>query len=575
MKQNTIVAITVAVLLMTGTVAALTNTVPTQGTVPVKDADAPVVFVTGGKTMQMGVFGADPNTTTVNTTAGNVAVTGDSDANVTVDQITGQFTNVSDVHTNDSEMTINSSDQHPATVNGTFDEFVYRNGTLNDGSVDFQYNSSSLSNITVETNGSSIGVGAINDSSGELMDNTVSDSDGTVSFENLPTGNHSVRLQKAPANLLIKNETSPNQLIDDADATIRFLAQGDSGSKDQVTRVANTGEVDMTGLAKNESFVVSVSAENYSDRQIYVQNLFEQQTVYLLNKTVPTVTKTFEYTDFSGSFPQEDTVLVFQRPLNDNFTTVSGDVIGATGEYRVSFEQGARHRILLQNVRTGEERIQGPFTPLVSGRQQIEIFSNNEISISALGPILNFTPSTAEIREDKIDIETEIVQRSQPVNSATVTTYRRTNGQLTQLAQNTTSGPTTVRQTVNLTGYNESTAVVEVNYTLDDGSTDTKYRNYSIRKLWNNQNSLLSALGGFSAQVSGSGQTAFESTVAILVSLLLAAAAASRARLSGASFGMVMLGGLAGFSVIGWVGYGLVFSAGTALFALIALRRVV
>jgi len=573
MNQNRIVAVVFAVLAVTGAAAAIANTTPTQGTVPVADGDAPVVYITGGKNIQFDGFGPDQTRTQVDTDSGSIGVTGADSGRVTVDQMEGTFTNVSEIDTGGEIMDLDPGDKLPVRVNDGVTALDFRNGTIDDGAVDMRYEADSGANISIAGLPAGAGAGAIDADSGQLLDNAQADSNGRVVFDDLPSGTHSVLIQKAPQDLSIREETNPSQLITGAEVDIRFYIQGDSGSTDQVSRTTTTGQIDMTGLPKNESFVVSVSAENYNDRQIFVDNLYEQQSVYLLNKNETTVTKTFEYTDFSGDFPQEDTVILFERPINDQFKTVSGDVIGATGEYRVTLDQNQRHRIILYNRETGERRTQGPFTPLVSGANQIEVYSQNEIDITGLGPVLQFSPSTAAVREATVTFETDITERANAIDSTTVTLYRRTGGQLTMLQQNTTSGAGSVVQTANLTGYNSSTAVIEVEYTLSDGTTDTKFRNYSVNKLYNNQNSLISVLGGFDSQIAGDGLGAFQTIVGLLVSLLLAAGASSRVRLSGTGFGVVMVAGMSMFSVVGWISYGVVFAAGVTLVALVFLRR--
>jgi len=570
-RQTT--ALLLTVLALTGVAIGVTNLTPTQGTIPYSDNNAPLVYVTGGQDINFNAYSQDPKTTLVRTPNGELAVTGADSASLRADNMEGTYSNFSEIDAAGEPLTIDPGDKLPATVNSSVTEFDFRNSTADDGTVDFYYDASNGANISVNGLSAGAGVGAIDAETGQLLDNAQADQNGRVTFDELPAGEHNVTVQQAPQNLLIRAETEPSEPVTNAEVEIRFFAQSDSGPSDSVTRSTTSGQIDMTGLPRNESFVVVVSADGWADRQIYVESLYEQQTVYLLNNSVDQVDRTFDYTDYSGNYPQEDTVMLFQRPINDQFRTIQGDIIGATGEYRVTLESGQRHRIVLLNTESGETRIQGPYTTSVSGTQEIEVYSDNEIQISALGPLLNFAPSTGAVREADVTFETSLTRRNQDIDSATVTLYRRTNGQLTQLAQNTTSGPATILQQANLSGYNDSTAVVEVEYTLADGTTDTQYRNYSIRQLYDNQNSLLNVLTGVSGLIPSGNTGAFQTTAAVMASLLMAATASSRVGLSGESFGVVMTAGLAAFSIIGWVQYGLVFGSGVALGALVFLRR--
>jgi hypothetical protein len=554
---------------------AAVNTTPTSGTIPIADNNAPVVYVTGGQSINFNSYSSEPETTLITTDSNEFAVTGNDSASIRADDMEGTYTNTSAIDTNGEVMTINPGDKLPATVNDSVEEFDFRNSTADDGTVDFYYDTGSADGANISVNGLSAGagVGAVDASSGELLDNAQADQNGRVTFDDLDGGEHNVTVQQAPQNLDIRDEQNPSTAVTNANVEIRFFVQGDSGATQTITRSTTSGQIDMTGLPANESFVVVVSADGWTDRQIFVDSLYEQQTVYLLNNSADQVDKTFQYTDYSGNFPQENTVLIFERAINGEFTAISGDVIGATGEYRVSLESGQRYQIRLLNRQTGQTRIQGPYTSSVSGAQEIEIFSDNEIDVSALGPILNYAPSTGAVRERETTFEVDITDRESAVNSATVTLYRRTNGQLTQLDQSTTNGAGTVTVTNNLSGYNQSTAVVEVEYQLADGTTDTAYRNYSIRQLYQNENSLLNVLSGISALIPSGNLGSFQTTAAVFASLLLAAGASTRVALSGDAFAVVMVGGLAGFSVIGWVSYGLVFAAGVGVGALVFIRR--
>ena len=574
MKQETVVAVVFAAFAVVGVGAAATGLVPTSGTVAVADGDAPTVHVTGGPDIRLDDgLGPQQNRTTIETGTATIAVTGADAGSVQVDQMQGPTTNLSKIDTSGEEMIINPGDKPRAIINGSITSLTFRNGTLDDGTADFSYSSDSQATVEVGGLEAGAGAGAIKKSSGELIETAVVDADGRVRFDELPSGSADILIQRSPQTLTIRPESSPNEKIGSVDVEIRFYVQDENAATDVITRSTTNGEIDMTGLPDNESFIVQAAADGWGDRTIFVDNLFEQQNIYLLNESTTTVTKVFKYSDFSGEFPQDSTVLAIQRPINGQFVTVQGDVIGATGEYRATMQQGERHRIVLLNRRTGESRVQGNFRPLTSSTQEIQIYSRNDISIVSAGPILQFSPSTGAVRAAETTFETKIRNRDSPVKSATVTLYERNGSQLTQIMSNTTNGPGQVTQNANLTGSGSNTAVIEVKYELEDGTTSTRFENYSIRKQFGNANSLLSTLGGFGNLLPEQGFNAFQLVSAVFSSILFAAGAASRVRLSSEGFGVVFVAGLIGWSIIGWVGYGLVFAAGVTLGALVFLRR--
>jgi hypothetical protein len=574
MNRKQIVAIAVAVIAVFGGVAAAAHLWgQTEGDVAIKDDNAPTAVVTCGCEVQLYGYGSDPAVTQVVTSAGNASVSGAADASVRLDNIEGTTTSLSEISLDNGNVTVNPADKPAVTVRSGVTEITYRDATMDDDTTDFSYTADSTAEVEVGGLPAGAGTGAVNKTSGELLETAVADNNGRVTYDELPAGSADVVIQKTPQTLFIRPETQSGQKIDTAEVEIRFFVQGADGDEQVVTRSTSTGEISMTDLPKNRSFVVTASSPNYSDRRIYVENLFEQQSVYLLSDDETSVTKIFEYSDFSGRFPQDETVLKFQRPINGEFVTVQGDVIGATGEYRVTMDEGERHRIVLLNRETGERRVQGAFTPLTSGTQAIEIYSNDEIRVESVGPLLSFTPSIGVVPASETTVTTNVRRRDQDISSATARLYSRSDGQLTQLAQDSRAGPGDLSSTVNLTGQSDSTLVVEIEYELADGTQSMRYNNYTVREQFDNPYSVLNVIGNFGGLIPDSNFESFQVAVSIFTSVLIAAGAASQIRISSEGFGLIVVGALAAWSIIGWVGYGLVFATGVGLSGLVILRR--
>ncbi|MFB6198720.1 MAG: hypothetical protein ABEI52_10705, partial [Halobacteriaceae archaeon] len=100
------------------------------------------------------------------------------------------------------------------------------------------------------------------------------------------------------------------------------------------------------------------------DRRAYVNSIFDQQDIYLLNSTAfPTasdeaIETRFVYEDRTGRFDQDETTLEIQRAVdkdddgNFNWTTVAGDFWGAAGEFPFTGEYQERYRLIITNRET-------------------------------------------------------------------------------------------------------------------------------------------------------------------------------------------------------------------------------
>lgn len=577
MKRKTAALVMLVIVAgVSGVVVAshLSNSTPVDGTIPIGTQSGTTVYVAdNGGEMVLEDPWVNETALYLRTEAGNATVVANSSgqAELTLSKITGQQTVISDADVAQTRVRVDPEDKASIEVEGDVTRVaVDQSPELDDGNADIEYTADGRSTIEVGGLPANTGVGVINQSSGNLLATDETDGAGRAEFRDLPSGDANLLIQKSPQSLFIREEADSSSQVDGASVEIRFFPQGSAQIE---TRSTTTGQIEMDGLPDNESFIVTAEADGYQNRRVYIDNLFEQQSVYLLNDSDESVTKIFDYSDFSGEFPEDETVLKIQRPVDGQWATMQGDVIGATGEYRVSLAQGERHRLVLLNTQTGERRVQGSYTPVTGGQQEINIYADNSIEVTTVGPRLSFRPSIGVVPAAETDIDVEIAERDSPVQSATVTVFERSNGALTQLSEQTVSSSTTVSQTANFTGREQSTAVVKVAYQLENGREGTRYQNYSVREQFDNPNSVLSAMTGFPDLLPDGNAEAFQTVVGILTSVLVASVAASRARISGTGFGLITTGVLAGWSVIGWVGYGVVFASAAGLMALIALRR--
>jgi len=186
---------------------------------------------------------------------------------------------------------------------------------------------------------------------------------------------------ETPSDLTLREEHDPDDVADDTTATLRFFTvDGDIA----IERESTDGKINLTGLP-NSPFVLFVQSDDYYNRRVYIESIFEQQDVFLLNSTEyargdnDAIRSRFVYEDLTGQFPREDTTIQIQRAIdiNDNGTaqyrTVTGDFWGASSEFEAILQYGIRYRILLTNRETGQTTVAGSHFPTEDLSQTIRV----------------------------------------------------------------------------------------------------------------------------------------------------------------------------------------------------------
>lgn len=200
---------------------------------------------------------------------------------------------------------------------------------------------------------------------------------------------------ETPSELTLREEHAPATVIDDANATIRFFtADGDIA----IERSPTGGSIDMTGLP-DSSFVVVVESDSHYQRQVFVESIFQQENVYLLNSTEfergdnSAVRSRFVYEDLTGSFPRADTTIQLERALDadgdgeSQFRVVAGDFFGAGGAFEVILERNARYRITVTNQATGRSTILGSHIPTEDLSRELRVSGLSEEAAQEQGVV--------------------------------------------------------------------------------------------------------------------------------------------------------------------------------------------
>lgn len=165
-----------------------------------------------------------------------------------------------------------------------------------------------------------------------------------------------------PDELLIRDETNATDLVDDAQINITAYESGTI-----IRRTSSDGSVDLTGFPVDEPIIVRAEADGYFTRTAVIEDIFEQNSMYLLNDTEPAYLIRFKLEDPSGDFPEADTVLFVERDLNVTGTVewhvIAGDNFGVVG-VPVNLVQDERYRLRIKNLETGVTATLGSFTAI-------------------------------------------------------------------------------------------------------------------------------------------------------------------------------------------------------------------
>jgi len=381
----------------------------------------------------------------------------------------------------------------------------------------------------------------------------------------------------APGTLYIRDETNTSQLVDNARVELRFYYEGEP--QQIVERNTTDGTLDMSGLPADRPFVVVADTDGYNPRRVYKRSLIESQSVYLLPDSTPSTDTTFVLEDYSGNYPPEDTVMQVERALENqsgslDWRVVVGDYFGATGQFPTTLQSDTRHRLVLINTETGDERTLGSYTPTADGAQTVLVTSDGTINVQENASV-QIEPGTRSLiaTDANQQLGVSITRGSQNISTWTVTVTYTNDTTNTTLVTRTGSGDATVAPTLNLSDRAGGEVQVTVTYTLESGGTGAANATYRVRQHRANRFSLLSVLGSVSTQIPDRNMGPFTTLVALFTTVIVTGAFATVVPASSETTGLVAVATISGFALVGWVGPNLMFAAGAGWVAMAALRR--
>lgn len=382
-------------------------------------------------------------------------------------------------------------------------------------------------------------------------------------------------LFETPSTLSIRDERNPSQLVDDVNVTLRFYLE--DGSETIIEQTTDDGTIDFVdaGLSVGDPFVVDAEAEGYFTRRIFVDSLFESQSVYLLNETAEARQPTFILRDYTSNYPRDDTVLQVERAINGSWQTVEGDFFGASGRFSAQLDYNVRHRLVIQNIETGQTRNLGSFIPVQSQDITVQVNSEGDVDVLLPDVILTFLPDPAAVAAtNSTVIEARLSSGSAPLDDYDLTVvYENGSFSTTLLTENGSAAPgDTIDATLDLTDRAGGVLNVTLEYQTADGSGVVS-QTYTVREARHNQYALVALLGDVADAVPAIHAGVFTTVLAVLVTVVATTAAASRIPMSTELVGLTAIAFLAAFAEIGFIGWPIVFAGGGAWVAFAGIRR--
>lgn len=354
-----------------------------------------------------------------------------------------------------------------------------REVALDDGTDDIAYRSSN--GVTVTFTGlPSVNVAAVDSSTGEPIGTDDASSDGEATFQ-LPSGSNNIALEAAPAELEVRNEIKPDELItENVSFRARLFSQGENETV--VERNVTDGTVSLEGVPLDEELVVTVSEENgnYSYRRILLDSAVETNSIYLLPKDEPSAQVRFQLRDDTSRFDPDDTKLFVEKPITRNGSTtyevISGDRFGADGEFPTVLVDNERYRLRVENS-DGEQRVLGSYT--VQGAE-IAPLPIGEVTFEA--DVESGAALQANLRDapDSVSYEQEVrlvyVDPDGRTDSIDVSIINSTGAQIRPTTTEDINGTAAYVETYPITDSSwnpeEDTATVTVTATYDDSTTE-------------------------------------------------------------------------------------------------------
>lgn len=342
-----------------------------------------------------------------------------------------------------------------------------------------------------------------------------------------------------PDTFTIRNELNHSEIVDDpVNSTVVFF-----GTDETYERFTTDGTINMTNLPVNQDFIVEVqpSDGNWTDRVVYVNSIYEQQSAYVLNTSeTSTIQARFTLNDQTGQY-DSSSVLKIQRSINISgnqvWQTVHADEFGVEG-VQATLDEGVRHRIVIRDE-DGNEQVVGPYR----AEQSEEVVVEPGAASIDLGEFIDGVGTNAEM--DGQTVEYRFSSPNEEVDELTVTIHRK-NDESDVLYQQSYFNIKNASDSFSISqNESERRYIVKYEYSIDG-------EDYTITDEIGNQPELFSALGSNWQAIIGVG------------SLFLLAGAFSVLNATVGAVVVALMGG-----ILWWIG--LFGTATTGIFVVLAV----
>lgn len=183
-----------------------------------------------------------------------------------------------------------------------------------------------------------------------------------------------------PSEVVIREEEPPHDKI----TTTTGVEITVTGSNETVAlRNVTDGTINLTGLPTDETYIFTLNNEDYYIREAYIESIYEQRTLFLLNKSNDATFNKATLSDRTGNFDDNPTLEV-QAVINTSlypeepnqtgqWVTISGDRIGASQSLEVYLWKDHRYRFVVTSQDGTNTRTLGEYTAKDNGTIPIEI----------------------------------------------------------------------------------------------------------------------------------------------------------------------------------------------------------
>ena len=297
----------------------------------------------------------------------------------------GTWTNVTAMNVVNGNLTINPQDKNEFSFNRSITAVNFTNVVPTDNlGLDFRYSSTGGFGTIVVPNVTANEQWGMVDMSGFGLDVAIANASGYAHFDEVPIRTNQAIAIEPLGILYIRNEVAyfvngilspPHPIINETTVSVKFWPEGGSlavGPHMIVEKTTINGQVDLTGLPILGTFEVIAEADGYHNRTAIIRNLGVQNTLFMLNKTVPTTNVHFLITDHSGSFGADEGVAIFIKRIVNvtsydagnstgwSWMTMAGQNVGNSMRFNSTLNTNERYDIILQN-NAGDIRSMGGY----------------------------------------------------------------------------------------------------------------------------------------------------------------------------------------------------------------------